>query len=406
VRLFWLIFLPAAAYQLVAIFAEIRHAWLRYRLRKQPKTFRPGISVLKPLRGADLGMYRAFVSQVRQNYPVFEILFGVSSIDDPAVPEVRRLQRAFPKVPIRLIAGCSEAANRKVAVLENLSPYAKYPILLVNDGDIRVEPDYLESVVSPLADPRIGIVTCPYRPYPQSAATTWEAIGIATDFIPSTLTAPLAGVREFGLGSTLVFRASDLEAIGGFKAIGDFLADDYHLARSITGLGKRALLSPYIVETSLGDTNWSGVWQHQLRWARTIRTSRRGGFAGIPITHTGIWAVLACALGAWPAALVLLALRVCSAVISAGVVLRSAKGAACRQYNVRNSGGRAGPVLREFFKSSRIVLLAWLAPLWDWYAFTIWLASYASHNVRWRDHSLTIDSSGRIEQKAKDSVLA
>ncbi|HWF47589.1 MAG TPA: glycosyltransferase, partial [Bryobacteraceae bacterium] len=206
-RLFWLIFLPAAAYQLMAIFAEIRHAWLRHRLRKQSKPFRPGISVLKPLRGSDRGMYRAFVSQVRQNYPVFEVLFGVSSMDDPAALEVKRLQRAFPKAPIHLIAGCSEAANPKVGVLENLSRYAKYPILLVNDGDIKVGPDYLESVVSPLADPRIGIVTCPYRPHPQSAATAWEAIGIATDFIPSTLAAPFAGVREFGLGSTLVFRA-------------------------------------------------------------------------------------------------------------------------------------------------------------------------------------------------------
>ncbi|HEX4230774.1 MAG TPA: bacteriohopanetetrol glucosamine biosynthesis glycosyltransferase HpnI [Bryobacteraceae bacterium] len=376
-RLFWLIFLPAAAYQLVAIFAEIRHIWLRYRLRRQPKTFRPGISVLKPLRGSDPGMYSAFVSQVRQKYPAFEVLFGVSSIDDPAALEVRRLQQAFPKASIRLIAGCSDAANRKVGVLENLSRYAKYPILLVNDGDIKVEPDYLESVVSPLADPRIGIVTCPYRPYPQSAATTWEALGIATDFIPSTLTAPLAGVREFGLGSTLVFRKCDLEEIGGFKTIGDFLADDYHLARSITGLGKRALLSPYIVETSLGDANWSGIWQHQLRWARTIRISRGDGFAGIPITQSGIWAALACALGAWPVALALLVLRLCSAVISAGLVLRSL----------------------------RIALLAWLAPFWDWYAFAIWIASYASHDVRWRGRSLTIDSSGRIEQKTKDSVL-
>lgn len=361
----------------MAIFAELRHAWLRHELKKRSKTFRPGISVLKPLRGSDPGMYSAFVSHVRQNYPAFEILFGVSSMDDPAVAEVRRLQRAFPKASIQLIVGCSEAANRKVAVLENLLRFASYPILLVNDGDIKVVPDYLESVVCPLADPSVGIVTCPYRPHPQSAATMWEAIGIATDFIPSTLTAPLVGVREFGLGSTLLFRAGDLERVGGFKAIGDFLADDYHLARSITRLGKSAHLSPYIVETSLGDANWSGVWQHQLRWARTIRISRGDGFAGIPITQTGTWVVLACALGAWPVALALLTLRLCSAIISAGLVLRS----------------------------FRVVLLAWLAPFWDWYAFAIWLASYASHDVRWRDRSLTIDTSGRIEQKANDSVL-
>lgn len=376
-RLFWVIFLPAAAYQLAAILAQLRHAWLRMRLRKQSTKFRPGISILKPLRGPDEGMYEAFVSQIQQNYPEFEVLFGVCEMDDPATSEVRRLQRAFPKAPIRLIAGCTQAANRKVGVLENLSRYAKYPILLVNDADIKVEADYLASVVGPLADPNIGLVTCPYRPHPHSAATTWEAIGIATDFIPSTLIAPLVGVREFGLGSTLVFRACDLEEIGGFKAIGDFLADDYHLARSIAGLGRRILLSPYIVETSLGGANWRGVWQHQLRWARTIRVSRSNGFAGVPITQAGLWLVLACALGAWPVALALVSLRLCSAFVSASLVLRS----------------------------TRIVFLAWLAPLWDWYAFAIWLTSYGSRDVRWRDRSLTIDRSGRIEQKAKDSVL-
>jgi ceramide glucosyltransferase len=378
VRLFWLIFLPAAAYQLLAVLAELRHAWLRFRQQPPSKTLRPGISILKPLRGLDPAMYAAFVSHVEQDYPVFEILFGVSSIDDPAVSEVRRLQRAFPQAPIRLIEGSSEAPNQKVGVLENLAHYAKYPIWVVNDSDIKVGPDYLERVVTPLSDSCIGLVTCPYRPKAYSLATAWEALGVATDFIPSTLTAPLIGVREFGLGSTLAFRAADLAQAGGFNAIGDYLADDYHLARSITRLGKRALLSPYIVETSLGDTNWSGVWQHQLRWARTIRFSRGDGFAGIPITHAGVWAVLACALGAWPAALALAGLRLCSAFVSAGLVL----------------------------SSSRIATLAWLAPVWDWYAFAIWLASYAGRDVRWRDRTLRIDSSGRIGQKTKHSVLA
>lgn len=377
-RLFWLIFLPAAAYQSLAIFAEVRHSWLRSRLNRSPKTFHPGISVLKPLRGRDKGMYDALVSQIEQKYPVFEVLFGVSSLDDPAAAEVRRLQQAFPQAPIRLISGSSDAANRKVGVLENLSQYAIHSIWLVNDSDIKVRPDYLESVVAPLAKERIGVVTCPYRPAPQSRATTWEAIGVATDFIPSTLTAPLVGVREFGLGSTLVFRAADFKRAGGFHAIRDFLADDYHLARSITALGKRALLSPYIVETSLGDSGWSGVWHHQLRWARTIRTSRSDGFAGIPITQTGPWIVLAYALGARPVALALLALRLCSAFLSSALFLRS----------------------------TRIAWLAWLAPLWDCYAFAVWLASYASHDVRWRDRSLTINSSGRIEEKPKDSMLA
>ncbi|MGC2659642.1 MAG: bacteriohopanetetrol glucosamine biosynthesis glycosyltransferase HpnI [Bryobacteraceae bacterium] len=376
-RLFWLIFVPAAAYQVLAIIAELRHAALRIRETRRTRTFRPGVSVLKPLRGSDPTMYEAFVSQARQNYPEFEILFGVGSMEDSAVAVVRRLQVAFPDADIRLIAGSSDAANRKVGVLDNLARHAKHSIWVVNDSDIEVGPDYLESVVAPLADPAIGVVTCPYRPDPQSAATTWEAVGVATDFIPSTLTAPLAGVREFGLGSTLAFRGSDFREAGGFPAIADYLADDYHLARAITGLGKRVLLSPYIVGTSLGDTDWRGVWHHQLRWSRTIRLSRSDGFAGIPITHTGVWALLACLLGAWPVALGLLILRLGSALLSAGLVLRS----------------------------PRIAALSWLAPVWDFYALAIWLTSYRSNDVRWRDRSLTIDPDGKIEQKAKEPML-
>ncbi len=125
-------------------------------------------------------------------------------------------------------------------------------------------------------------MTCPYRARAHTLAAAWESLGIAVDFMPSALVAPLVGVREFGLGSTLAFRAADLERAGGFAAIAEYLADDYQLAKRITALGKRAVLSTYTVETSLGEATWSGIWQHQLRWARTIRLSKGGGYAGLP----------------------------------------------------------------------------------------------------------------------------
>ena len=189
-------------------------------------------------------MRAAFTSQLRQNYPEFEVLFGVSDLNDPAATEVRELLAQNPDAPARLIITDAEhpAQNRKVANLIELSQHARYPIWVVNDSDIKVTPDYLRSVVAPLADPAIGLVTCLYRPRPHSIAATWEALGIATDFMPSTLVAPIVGVREFGLGSTLVFRAADLARVGGFEPLADFLADDYQLGRRITSLGLRAVL--------------------------------------------------------------------------------------------------------------------------------------------------------------------
>jgi ceramide glucosyltransferase len=366
----WLIFLPAAAYQLLAIAAGLRHLWRRQRDQRGQSTFRPAVSVLKPLRGLDPNTHEAFVSQVRQDYPLFEILFGVREEGDAAAEEVRRLQREFPAASIRLIVSSVYAPNAKVGVLMELARHAKHPVWVINDSDIKVTPSYLEEVVAPLAEASIGVVTCPYRASAHTAAAGWEALGIATDFMPSTLVAQLVGVREFGFGSTLAFRAEDLKKVGGFAALADYIADDYQLAKRITGLGKRAVLSTYTVETALGEANWVGVWRHQLRWARTIRATKGAGHAGLPVTHTGVWMLVAIGLGAWAPAAALFGVRVASAFVTGCLALRS-------------------PVAWRYW---------WLAPCWDWYAFCIWAASYAGRTVRWRDRVLRIDSEGRIER--------
>ncbi len=363
---FWLVFLPAIAYQLLAIFGSLRH--LVRRARVKPSTFQPGVSVLKPLRGLDPNTHAAFVSQIEQEYPKFEILFGVANENDPAAAEVRRLQSEYPAAAIHLVIGAEPAANGKVGVLMNLARRASHPVWVVNDSDIKVTPEYLARIVAPLSDDSAGVVTCPYRAMAHTSAAAWEALGIATDFMPSAFVAQLLGVREFGFGSTLAFRAVDLDRAGGFAAIASYLADDYQLAKRITGLGKRALLSTYNVETSLGDATWSGVWAHQLRWARTIRASKGGGYAGLPITHAGIWLVLALAAGAWLPAAVLAGVRVVSALLCAAFVLEA-----------------------------RASLFCWLAPAWDLYSFAVWSASYAGREVRWRDRVLEIDRDGRIQ---------
>lgn len=369
-RLRSLLFVPAIAYQALALFAGVRHL-CRRRLRRvgTASAFQPGVSVLKPVRGLDPNTYEAFVSQARQNYSSFEILFGVHDPLDSAVPVIHRLQREFPDVSIRLIVSGSTAPNKKVGILADLAAHASYPVWVVNDGDIKVTPDYLRAVVEPLGDEKVGVVTCLYRAQAHTLPAAWESFGIAVDFMPSTLVAPLVGVREFGLGSTLAFRARDLRRAGGFEALGDYLADDYQLAKRITNLGRRALLSTYTVETALSDASWSGVWQHQLRWARTVRRSKGRGYAGLPLAHGGLWALLAVACGAPRPLAALLTLRILSGLVTGGFVLQS----------------------------SPALAFCWLAPVWDLYAFAVWAVSYSSREVRWRDRVLTVDSQGRIQ---------
>ncbi len=228
----WVVGAVAGGYQLFAIAACLWHLRSGASLRLANSA----VSILKPVRGADPGFYSAIRSQALQEYPQFEILFGIRDPADSAAPEIQRLIQEFPSVPIRLILCSTDAPNRKVGVLMDLAHEAQYPLLVVSDSDITVPSGYLRDVTAPLADPKIGLVTCLYRAQAGNLPSRFEALAIATDFAPSTLVAPFVGVSEFGLGSTLAFRRADLERIGGFAAIADYLADDYQLGRKLHSL--------------------------------------------------------------------------------------------------------------------------------------------------------------------------
>src|ERR1700731_3683604 len=254
------------------------------------------VSILKPLKGTDPDIYESFRSHCLQDYPAYEIIFGVSDADDPAVASVKQLQREFPEHAIQLIVSPDKlGANVKVSNLEQMLHAARYQHLLVNDSDIRVERDYLRRVIAPLVEERVGMVTCLYRGIAASTlGSQLESLGISTDFCPGVLVArQLENGLRFGLGSTLAFRRTDLERIGGFHSIVDYLADDYELGRRIAGLGLQVLLSDLVVETHLPAYALRGFFAHQLRWARGVRDSRAGGYIGLASTYGFMWALLA-----------------------------------------------------------------------------------------------------------------
>jgi len=369
----WILLIPAAvalAYQAVALLASILFSEKRRMRYSRPVlSSLPAISVLKPVRGLDDNLLDSLRSHLNLDYPEFEILIGIHSKDDPAWPVLEQLQHEHPDQRLRIIVCPTDAANGKVGVLIDLARQAQHPVWLINDADISVSPDYLRRVAAPLDEQRTGLVTCLYRAHASSWAGRFEALVIATDFIPSTLVAPMVGIREFGLGSTLCFRADDLRQRGGFEALSDYIADDYHLAKTITATGKRATLSEVVVDTTLSDPGWLDVWRHQLRWARTIRVSRTDGFVGLPVTHAGLWAILCAASGMWPMALTLwLARSVMGAYAGFAVV-------------------RHWPALA----------LAPLLPLCDLWGFTIWVAAWLGRNVWWRNRVYRLRSDGRIQ---------
>jgi len=330
----------------------------------RPTQILPAVSILKPLKGTDPDIYESFRSHCLQDYPEYEIIFGVSDPADPAVASVERLQREFPDHAIRLVVSPNIlGANVKVSNLEQMLTTARFEHLIVNDSDIRVERDYLRRVIAPLADERVGMVTCLYRGIAASTfGSKLESLGISTDFCPSVLVArQLEGGLRFGLGSTLAFRRTDLERIGGFRSIVDFLADDYELGRRIAALGLQVRLSDVVVETHLPAYDLRGFLAHQLRWARGVRDSRAGGYIGLVSTYGLMWALLALiasrgAPWAW-------------AVFGVTMLLRLAVALA---------------IGKSALQDSQLLKHLWLLPVRDLAAVAVWVASFAGHTVIWR----------------------
>jgi ceramide glucosyltransferase len=356
----------SSAYYLLCLwsassFLRQRQAAARDPLRAEAL---PPVSILKPLKGTDPEIYQSFRSHCLQDYPEYEIIFGVSDPNDPAVASVRQLKNEFPALSIRLIV-CHKTlgANVKVSNLAQMLAEARYRHLLVNDSDIRVEGDYLRRVMAPLANPKVGMVTCLYRGVAADMlGSRIESLGISTDFCAGVLAArQLEGGLKFGLGSTMAFRRGDLEQIGGFESFADYLADDYELGRRIAGLGLEVKLSDVVVETNLPAYRIPEFLSHQLRWARGVRDSRSGGYFGLVLTYGLLWScvVVAASRGAlwgWVLAGTTLFLRAAVALVVGKSVLRD------RQ------------LLRQL----------WLLPLRDLIAVGIWMASLAGHTVSWR----------------------
>lgn len=340
----------------------------RLRLREPEARALPPVSILKPVRGRDPRFYEAIRSHARLDYPEFEILFGVRDPGDPAIADIRRLQTEFPRRAIRLIFSTGDAPNGKVASLIDLEREARYPALLVNDSDIQVEPDYLRRIAGRLGDPEIGLITCLYRANAESWPGRWEALGIATEFAPGVLVAPLFGVSGFALGSTMAFRAAQLAGIGGFQAIGDFLADDYQLGMRISRLGYRVELSTIVVETNLSGATWGEVWRHQLRWSRTIRVSRTAGYYGCVVTQASFWALLAGAAGYPWIGLAALAVRIAAGIVAGRCVLGDRK------------------VTRYWY----------LMPFRDLWGLAVWAVGLTGSSVDWRGRRLRLSADGKI----------
>lgn len=354
--------LCGCGYYLLCIFSARK--FLRERRTRQSGDFAPPVSILKPLRGADPHMMECFRSHCRQDYPEYEMIFGVSESDDAAIALVEQLKREFPELRIELVH-CPQrlGTNLKVSNLVQMLPHARFRHLIINDSDILVGTGYLRAVMAPFASVKTGMVTAPYRGVAgRTLGSKLEAVGISTDFIAGVLAARVVdGSIRFGLGSTLAVSRESLHAIGGLEPLLDYLADDYELGKRIADEGFEVVLTEEVVDTFLPDYSFAGFWNHQLRWMRSTRDSRPVGYAGLILSFGlpfAVAAVLASKGALWSLMLasVALALRYVTGYVTANMVLHN----------------------------HRVLAQLWLIPFRDVLAVMLWLSAYFSHTVVWR----------------------
>jgi ceramide glucosyltransferase len=350
------------------------------RFRPRPTNETAGLSaatVLKPICGLDAGLYENLCSFCRQDYPEFQIVFGVRDAQDPAVAIIERVIAEHPERDLCLVVNPRiVGSNYKVSNLINMLVRAKHPLIVVADSDMRVRPDYLASVIAPFADAKVGAVTCLYRGLAdQNWVSQLSAMHINEGFLPSVLVALSLGKLDFCFGATMAVRRTTLERIGGFEAIANQLADDHLLGTLVSRQGEDVRLAPYLVDNIIRERDVFAVLHHELRWARTLLTLAPVGYSLSFVTHPMTLALIGVplawisGLANWPA----------YTLLAVALVLRL-----LLHYVSRERLGLATPA------TPALTLLRELL------SFGVWAGSFLGRSVSWREQNFSVDRDGQM----------
>jgi ceramide glucosyltransferase len=333
-----------------------------------------GVSLLKPLHGAEPGLERNLDSFLTQgDGGALQVVFGLRDADDPARGVAEALMRQHPGAQTRLCIDEREhGRNAKVSNLINMARLADRPILVLSDSDIGAPPDYLARVRGALAEEGVGVVTCPY--FGVAEAGFWSkiaALGIDSQFLPNVLTGVGLGLAHPCMGSTIAFRRETLARIGGFEAFADVLADDYAIGAAVRALGLTSVVAPVLVSHGCVERTLGEVVAHELRWARTIKRVDPLGHLGSVLTHPLPLSLLATlGLGGAPASAILILL----AFVARVWLLRTVDRAIGRRLDAW-----------------------WLLPLRDMLSFAVFVGSFFGRSVEWRGARFHVTDSGDLK---------
>lgn len=350
--------------------------------RREAGKFRPNVTLLKPLKGADSETKACLRSWLEQEYASdVQVLFGVASAKDPVCEIVRDLLAEFPKANAQLVI-CEEqfGPNAKVSTLIHLERVAAHDIVIVSDADVRVPKDYLASAMQPLVDPKVGLVNSFYKfANPSTLAMHWEAVAVNADFWSQVLQSQKLKPIDFALGASMIIRRDVLKQTGGFERLVQYLADDYELGNGIAKAGKTIVISPVVVECWEAPKNFAQIWHHQLRWARTIRVCQPVPFFFSILSNATIWPIfwtiyLAFKTGFDPRLMFLPVLIFLPVRMFVALNLQEKLTGSLLHY--------------RYF---------WLIPIKDILGAAIWLLSFLGNTVEWRGQVYRVQRGGKLE---------
>jgi len=333
----------------------------------------PPVTLLKPLCGAERWLNENLTRFCSQDYPnPVQIVFGVQAADDPAIEVVNRLRAQHPEADIELVVGASFGnSNPKISNLITMLPSAKHEVLILSDSDISIPDDYLRKVTGALEQPRVGAVTCFYNGVAvDNFWSRFAAMGIDYHFLPNAIFAAASGLAMPCFGSTIALRKSVLQEIGGFEVFRDRLADDYEIGRSIRSLGYELAYPTVVLGHTCPEASAAELFDHELRWARTLRSINGLGHAGSIITHVVPLAVIGSLLLGFSYS----AVTALGAAVSARLI---------QKHQVDKHLGRKGPSL-------------WLLLARDIMSFAVFVSSFFAKQVGWRGLRYDVDTRGAL----------
>ena len=381
----WMFLLPVIGGAVYAVLCLISVIRLRMRPVVSPQCSFPSwppVTVLKPVCGLEKNLGINLRSACLQDYPEFQVVFSVQDTDDPAIPLLKDIQREFGTEKVAVaIDGTQSAPNGKIKNLLGALPYARYEYLVISDSDVRLRPDYLKTIIAPLADPAVGCVCTLYK---ATSAKTWfeklEMLTLNADFMTNVIFAYVTGASKFCLGASTALRRPTLKDIGGLEALADYLVEDHEMGRRIWAAGKKVTIVPYFVETVVDLQSPAQWWTHQVYWDQNTRSAQPAGFFGTVLVRSVPFAILF-ALARFGDGLGL-------AVLAGALAIRLGTAAAILGWGFRDQGG-----LRSL----------WLLPLRDTAGLVSWLLAFTKRTVIWREAEFILTPGGRMVPRAGDS---